>query len=244
MARATEREEREREREFTYSDAIRTAIRWAPIVRDNMWLKLAACILVDFIGFCSYLLPGVGEAGDAIWAPAQAFFLQYMFSSVVITAIGFCEEIGPGTDIVPTASLAWGIENLPVRETWNKGRSLARLLLVLFDGGTLSSTTHPLPLRYLPISDESWACASGRGHHDFMCRRWAYSRLVTPFFCCVGGGCVCFFDQGVEARSAQGRGRNLFPSSEARISDTAKSTFFVVFRGKYVRDVPWLLQGA
>ena len=115
MARATEREEREREREFTYSDAIRTAIRWAPIVRDNVWLKLAACILVDFIGFCSYLLPGVGEAGDAIWAPAQAFFLQYMFSSVVITAIGFCEEIGPGTDIVPTASLAWGIENLPVR---------------------------------------------------------------------------------------------------------------------------------
>ena len=83
-------------------------------VRSNYILKLFACVLVDAIGFSSFLLPGIGELGDVGWAPLQAWFLYFMFGSVRMSGIGFMEEILPGTDFVPSASIAWACENIDV----------------------------------------------------------------------------------------------------------------------------------
>lgn len=99
---------------FSYLDGLNFAVRHAPHVRQNPFLLLMCSIVVDIIGFSSYFLPFVGELGDVAWAPLQALFLQYMYGGVLIAAVGFLEEIGPGTDILPTATIAWGIAFLPM----------------------------------------------------------------------------------------------------------------------------------
>ena len=90
------------------------ALFWAAAsyVRSSATLKLLACILVDVIGMISYALPVIGELGDAVWSPLAAWFINFMFGSWVFTLLGFVEEIGPGTDFIPTASIAWAVENI------------------------------------------------------------------------------------------------------------------------------------
>ena len=97
-------------------------------VRSNYMLKLLACVLVDAIGFSSFLLPGIGELGDVGWAPLQAWFLYFMFGSVRMSGIGFMEEILPGTDFVPSATIAWACENIDVT-TLDALRALSGVVL-------------------------------------------------------------------------------------------------------------------
>jgi len=76
--------------------------------------KLAVSLLIDAIGSFSYLIPGVGEAGDIAWAPIQGVLLSAMYSESTPYAaqFGFIEELLPFTDIIPTATLCWLKENL------------------------------------------------------------------------------------------------------------------------------------
>ena len=93
-------------------EIIQVVMRAASVIRESPLLKLLACLAVDVIGFASYLIPGVGELGDVGWAPFQAYFLYFMFGGARIAAVGFFEEILPGTDFVPTATLGWISENV------------------------------------------------------------------------------------------------------------------------------------
>lgn len=88
----------------------------AEAVRSSSMVLLLVCILVDFIGFMSYVLFMIGEVTDIWWAPMFGFFLQYMFCSRVITSLGVLEELLPFTDFLPTATLAWCITHLQVLE--------------------------------------------------------------------------------------------------------------------------------
>lgn len=63
-------------------------------------------------GFASYLIPGVGEVGDFAWAPFQAFLLMELFGAYSVASFGFLEEMLPGLDFIPTATLAWSIQNV------------------------------------------------------------------------------------------------------------------------------------
>ena len=69
-------------------------------------IKLMISLMVDGIGMLSYLLPGGGEIADAIWAPISAGTILLMYGGIP-AAIGLLEELGPGTDIIPTATLSW-----------------------------------------------------------------------------------------------------------------------------------------
>lgn len=73
----------------------------------SAYFTLILCILIDFGGDASYLLPGVGEAEDAAWAPLSAFLLSNIFGSNVVTTLDFVKEALPGTDILPVAVIAW-----------------------------------------------------------------------------------------------------------------------------------------
>lgn len=84
----------------------------AQTVRASTILKLFVCFIVDIIGFASYLIPGLGELTDIAWAPMQAFFLHYMFGGLLLSGFGFVEEIVPGLDFIPTATIAWTLENV------------------------------------------------------------------------------------------------------------------------------------
>ena len=71
---------------------------------------LQFCILMDLIGCASYLLPGLGEISDLIWAPISGFIFYKAFGGKIGLYGGlfdFLEEILPGTDIIPTFTIVW-----------------------------------------------------------------------------------------------------------------------------------------
>ncbi|CAN0072943.1 unnamed protein product, partial [Heterosigma akashiwo] len=80
-----------------------------PLIPTRVWYRLALSLLIDFLGNTSYLLPGLGEGADLVWAPTQALLLRKMYKDTVPWAqyVGFAEELLPFTDITPTATLAW-----------------------------------------------------------------------------------------------------------------------------------------
>lgn len=81
-------------------------------ISSDAWLKLVFCLIIDFIGDTSFLLPGIGEAEDIIAAPLGAFALSRIFDSNFIIFLEFVKEVLPGTDILPVATIAWLLENV------------------------------------------------------------------------------------------------------------------------------------
>ena len=81
-----------------------------PIGRDNKFAKLALSILLDAVGYASFLIPGVGEFSDVIWAPVSAWIMTRMYkgrTGQIAGVIAFVEEIAPGLDVIPTFTLMW-----------------------------------------------------------------------------------------------------------------------------------------
>lgn len=72
------------------------------------YTKLALSILIDFIGYLSYVLPGLGEFGDIIWGPMSGLFIFMLFPGKWKMAIfGTVEEVIPFLDFIPTAFITW-----------------------------------------------------------------------------------------------------------------------------------------
>lgn len=73
------------------------------------WLLLS--ILFDAIGMVSFIIPGIGEFSDVIWAPVSVYIITKMYKGTIGKvggAISFLEEIGIfGTDFLPTFTLTW-----------------------------------------------------------------------------------------------------------------------------------------
>jgi hypothetical protein len=72
--------------------------------------NIAFCILMDLIGCATYIFPGIAEFIDLVWAPISAYIFYKTFGGKVGmlgAVINFVEEIVPGTDIVPSFTIAW-----------------------------------------------------------------------------------------------------------------------------------------
>lgn len=72
--------------------------------------KLLLSIALDLVGMASYFFPGIGDMADVIWAPISGFLITRMYpdkTGRIGGAIGFLEELIPGTDIIPTFTLMW-----------------------------------------------------------------------------------------------------------------------------------------
>jgi hypothetical protein len=89
----------------------------------GVWSKLWTSLLIDLIGSSSYLLPIVGEGFDLGWAPAQTILIMAMYddTSPNLKYVSFIEEIMPFTDIIPSATIGWGCEFIPI--LWNDHNS-------------------------------------------------------------------------------------------------------------------------
>ena len=75
---------------------------------------LLLCIIMDIIGMASFIFPGLGEWSDVVWAPISAYVFYQLFGGVggmLGGAFSFLEEIIPFTDIIPTFTIAWYIQN-------------------------------------------------------------------------------------------------------------------------------------
>ena len=73
--------------------------------------KLLLSIAIDVLGMATYAVPMVGEAGDVGWAPISAFLIYKLYGNGLISAIALAEELLPGLDFIPTATIAWCLEN-------------------------------------------------------------------------------------------------------------------------------------
>lgn len=76
--------------------------------------KLILGLIFDFIGMLSYIIPGIAETTDLIWAPISGMLLVAMYKGTVgkvAGVIGTLEELIPFTDIIPTFTITWLYEN-------------------------------------------------------------------------------------------------------------------------------------
>lgn len=78
---------------------------------NKKYKLLLLSILFDAIGMLSFVIPGIGEFSDVIWAPVSVYFITKMYKGTVGKVggvISFLEEIGIfGTDLLPTFTLTW-----------------------------------------------------------------------------------------------------------------------------------------
>lgn len=77
---------------------------------ENKYKKLALSLIFDAIGYVSFLIPGIGELLDVVWAPASAYLMTKMYKGnkgKIAAAVSFIEEAMPGLDIIPTFTLMW-----------------------------------------------------------------------------------------------------------------------------------------
>ncbi len=76
----------------------------------NKYTKLILGLLFDALGYVSFLIPGIGEFSDIIWAPASAWLMTKLYKGKtgrVAAVISFVEEAIPGLDIIPTFTIMW-----------------------------------------------------------------------------------------------------------------------------------------
>ncbi|TRZ45329.1 hypothetical protein [Robertkochia solimangrovi] len=72
--------------------------------------KLLAGLLLDAVGMASYLIPGIGEGFDIVWAPISGFLMTRMYKGSLGKKAGvfaFVEELIPGLDIIPSFTIMW-----------------------------------------------------------------------------------------------------------------------------------------
>lgn len=81
---------------------------------QKKWVKLGLSVGLDAIGMSSFLLPGLGEATDAGWAPVSAMLVQALYGSKLLTILDFFEEALPFSDALPTACIGWSLEFTPL----------------------------------------------------------------------------------------------------------------------------------
>jgi hypothetical protein len=70
---------------------------------------------MDAIGYFTYAVPLIGEIGDILWAPVSALVFTISFGGwrgVLGGLFNFVEEILPGTDFIPSFTIAWVIQNI------------------------------------------------------------------------------------------------------------------------------------
>jgi len=75
--------------------------------------SLLFCISMDLIGMASYVVPALGEWSDTIWAPLSAYIFYKSFGSIgglLGGTFSFLEELLPFTDVIPTFTIAWYLQ--------------------------------------------------------------------------------------------------------------------------------------
>ena len=79
------------------------------------------CIAMDAIGYASYLIPGLAEFSDIVWAPISAYIFYKTFggkTGAIGAIFNFIEEALPGTDFIPSFTIMWFL-----RYVFNKKKS-------------------------------------------------------------------------------------------------------------------------
>lgn len=71
---------------------------------------LLLSIVFDAVGYVSFLIPGIGEFSDIIWAPLSGYLMTRLYKGKpgkIAGVVAFIEEAMPGLDVIPTFTLMW-----------------------------------------------------------------------------------------------------------------------------------------
>ncbi len=80
------------------------------MIKNKKYQLLLLGLLFDGIGMISFMIPGIGEFTDLIWAPIAGWLMTRMYKGnpgKIAGLIAFIEEIVPGLDIIPSFTLMW-----------------------------------------------------------------------------------------------------------------------------------------
>lgn len=80
------------------------------MLKEKKYKDLFWGLLFDGIGMLSFIMPGIGEFSDMLWAPMAAWLMTKMYkgkAGKVAGVIAFVEELLPGIDLVPSFTLMW-----------------------------------------------------------------------------------------------------------------------------------------
>ena len=78
--------------------------------KQSKYRDLFLGLLLDALGMVSFIIPGLGEFSDVIWAPVAGWLMTRIYKGKAGQAAGFIaffEELIPGLDIIPTFTLMW-----------------------------------------------------------------------------------------------------------------------------------------
>tara|TARA_R110002051_G_scaffold321662_2_gene409933 strand:- start:682 stop:981 length:300 start_codon:yes stop_codon:yes gene_type:complete len=79
-------------------------------VENHKIRNLFLGLIFDAMGMVSFLIPGIGEFSDIIWAPISGWLMTRMYKGKMGQAAGvftFLEELVPGLDFIPSFTLMW-----------------------------------------------------------------------------------------------------------------------------------------
>jgi len=88
-------------------------------MKQSNFTKLLLSVIFDLIGMTSFVIPGIGEFSDVIWAPVSYWLMTKMYAGRLGQTSGiinFIEEAVPGLDFIPTFTLTWLYENFISRK--------------------------------------------------------------------------------------------------------------------------------
>lgn len=80
------------------------------IVKNHKIRNLFLGLVFDAMGMVSFLIPGIGEFSDVIWAPISGWLMTRMYKGKIGQLAGvfnFVEELVPGLDFIPSFTLMW-----------------------------------------------------------------------------------------------------------------------------------------
>ena len=72
--------------------------------------SIIICVVMDLIGYASFIIPGFGEFSDVIWAPLSGYIFYKLFGGwkgKIGGIFNFIEEILPFSDVIPTFTIMW-----------------------------------------------------------------------------------------------------------------------------------------
>ena len=102
---------------ITFAGKKLTIMDKQPLAQSKPLPPLWLCILIDIIGMLSYLIPGMGEWMDTVWAPISAYLFGLLFGGTKGTIIAFLEEALPFTDIIPTFTITYFLRKRKANKT-------------------------------------------------------------------------------------------------------------------------------
>lgn len=86
----------------------------------NKYKKLVLSILFDAVGYVSFVIPGIGEFSDIVWAPISGWLMTKLYkgkAGKIAGVVVFIEEALPGFDVIPTFTLMWLYTHVFNKET-------------------------------------------------------------------------------------------------------------------------------